>query len=192
MGERSAVRPKSGESVRQSDPGLRRPTPPSTAGRKPAARPRLQLVRTIEPAEAPKAREAGLPQPKTGRGAGQSPAVSAQRAALGKCDAFPDRDDCLMCCVVEINDDLLDEDTCKPLLGAHSGARRVPGYWQVVGQHQQAFSVVLRLRGSNLIHSREPLFHLCNTLKSYAQAGLQFTSNRMLGGVDCLVSACSK
>ena len=42
MGERSAVRPKSGESVSQSDPGLRRPTPPSTAGRKPAARPPFQ------------------------------------------------------------------------------------------------------------------------------------------------------
>ena len=43
MGERSAVRPKSGQSVSQSDPGLRRPTPPSTAGRKPAARPPFQV-----------------------------------------------------------------------------------------------------------------------------------------------------
>ena len=94
MGERSAVRPKSGKSVRQSDPGLRRPTPPSTAGRKPAARPPLQLVRTIQPAETQETREAGLAQHKTGQGAGQSPAERPQREALGTCDACPDRDDC--------------------------------------------------------------------------------------------------
>ena len=94
MGERSAVRPKSGESVRQSDPGLRRPTPPSTAGRKPAARPSSPLILAIRPAEAQETREAGLAQPKTGRGAGQGPAEIAQRAALGTCAVCADRADC--------------------------------------------------------------------------------------------------
>jgi len=82
MGERSAVRPKSGESVRQSDPGLRRPTPPITAGRKPAARPPVQfLPATDSKTKSNKVREAGLTQRKTGRGAGRSPAVLSRRAA---------------------------------------------------------------------------------------------------------------
>ena len=81
MGERSAVRPKSGQSVCESDPGLRRPTPPKTAGRKPAARP-------IQPEEI--AREAGLTQPKIRRGAGQSPAVRSQREALVTSTNQPD------------------------------------------------------------------------------------------------------
>jgi len=50
-----------------------------TAGRKPAARPPIQLKKARKQA----AREAGIPQPKIGRGAGQSPAVSPQREALG-------------------------------------------------------------------------------------------------------------
>jgi hypothetical protein len=86
MGERSAVRPKSGQSVSQSDPGLRRPTPPVTAGRKPAARPPIS-PRKPRP-NAP--REAGLPQPKIGQGAGQSPAISIHREALGASLQSPD------------------------------------------------------------------------------------------------------
>lgn len=85
MGERSAVRPKSGQSVSQSDPGLRRPTPPMTAGRKPAARPPNPILSfTPSNLESP-SREAGLPQPKTGRGTGQNPVVLTGRAAPG-CD----------------------------------------------------------------------------------------------------------
>ena len=80
MGERSAVRPKSGASVYHSDPGLRRPTTPATAGRKPEARPPALL--NPELAVAFESRAAGLSQPKTGRGAGQRPAVETQRAAL--------------------------------------------------------------------------------------------------------------
>jgi hypothetical protein len=53
MGERSAVEPKSGKTVRQSVPGLRRPTPPSTAGRKPAARPPNQSPAIQSRREAP-------------------------------------------------------------------------------------------------------------------------------------------
>jgi hypothetical protein len=83
MGERSAVRPKSGKSVRQSDPALRRPTPPSTAGRKPAARPPIQFPSATDPKVVPTAREAGGTQSKTGRGTGQSPANQARREALG-------------------------------------------------------------------------------------------------------------
>ena len=76
MDERSAVELKSGKTVHQSVPGLRRPTSPATAGRKPAARPSVFEV-------GPESRAAGLrSQPKTGRGAGQSPAVKEQRAAL--------------------------------------------------------------------------------------------------------------
>lgn len=82
MGERSAVRPKSGQSVCESDPGLRRPTPPVTAGRKPAAR----LPNTTWKANEEMAREAGLPQPKIRRGAGWNPAISTQREALGHID----------------------------------------------------------------------------------------------------------
>ena len=82
MGERSAVRPKSGQSVCESDPGLRRPTPPVTAGRKPAARPPHTQQNPVEET----AREAGLAQPKIRRGAGQSPAVSTQREALCNSD----------------------------------------------------------------------------------------------------------
>ena len=62
-GERGAVDSKSGEPVHQSGPGLRRPTPAATAGRKPEARPSPS-------------------QPKTGQGAGQSPATEPQREAL--------------------------------------------------------------------------------------------------------------
>jgi len=81
MGERSAVGPKSGESVRQSDPGLRRPTPPSTAGRKPAARPPLQFLPATNSKSKYRARAAGITQRKTGRGAGQSPVVLSRREA---------------------------------------------------------------------------------------------------------------
>lgn len=83
MGERSAVRPKSGQSVSQSDPVLRRPTPPSTAGRKPAARPPNSILSFTPPQPGLPPREAGLSQSKTGRGAGQSPAFFARRAAPG-------------------------------------------------------------------------------------------------------------
>jgi hypothetical protein len=83
MGERSAVGSKSGESVRQSDPGLRRPTTPATVGRKPAARPSSLSAVTTEFEEGSRPREAGPFQPKTGRGAGRSPALYAQREALG-------------------------------------------------------------------------------------------------------------
>jgi hypothetical protein len=79
MGERSAVRPKSGQSVSQSDPGLRRPTPPTTAGRKPAARPPVQFLPTTSNHDS---RVVNFSQHKTVRGAGQSPALFTQRAAL--------------------------------------------------------------------------------------------------------------
>jgi hypothetical protein len=81
MGERSAVRPKSGETVRQSVPALRRPTPPSTAGRKPAARPSGYFPPVIDSQDDYRPRAAGLFQRKTGRGAGQSPAIQSRRAA---------------------------------------------------------------------------------------------------------------
>jgi hypothetical protein len=57
-----------------------------TAGRKPAARPPKsnRNARTIE------ACEAGLAQPKIGRGAGWNPAVLGQREALGTCLQFPE------------------------------------------------------------------------------------------------------
>jgi hypothetical protein len=76
MGERGAAGSKSGATVHQSVPGLRQPTTPVTAGRKPAARP---------PAFYPEPRAAGLrSQPKTGRGAGQSPVIETQRGALDR------------------------------------------------------------------------------------------------------------
>lgn len=83
MGERSAVRPKSGKSVSQSDPGLRRPTPPSTAGRKPAARPSILFPSATGTKTIAIAREVVITQRKTGRGTGQSPANQARREALG-------------------------------------------------------------------------------------------------------------
>ena len=83
MGERSAVGRKSGRSVRQSDPGLRRPTPPSTAGRKPVARPPVSIPSASDVERDVLSREAGVTQRKTGRGVGQSPTVSSQREALG-------------------------------------------------------------------------------------------------------------
>jgi hypothetical protein len=76
MGERSAARLKSGESVRQSDPGLRRPTPPATSGRKPEACPALSSGGAPDPGVPFNPRVAGPSQRKTGRGAGQSPAAS--------------------------------------------------------------------------------------------------------------------
>jgi len=82
MGERDAVGPKSGPSVTQSDPGLRRPTPPPTAGRKPAARPPV-TSQGFGFDVAPESREAGLPsQHKTGRGTEQSSVGYLQREAL--------------------------------------------------------------------------------------------------------------
>ena len=83
MGERSAVEPKSGKTVRQSVPGLRRPTPPSTAGRKPAARPPNQSPPATEFLDGSSARQAGRTQRKTGRGAGQSPAIQSRCEAPG-------------------------------------------------------------------------------------------------------------
>ena len=85
MGERSAVRPKSGQSVSQSDPGLRRPTPPATVGQKPTARPPISVLSFPDPQPELPLREAEPSQPKTGRGAGQSPAVF-RREAPGKSD----------------------------------------------------------------------------------------------------------
>ena len=81
MGERSAVETKSGKSVSHSDPGLRRPTPPSTAGRKPAARPPYQFLPATDSLDASRSREAGSSQRKTGRGAGKSPAIQSRREA---------------------------------------------------------------------------------------------------------------
>jgi hypothetical protein len=81
MGERSAVETKSGKSVHQSDPGLRRPTSSATVGRKPAARPPILTASAVS-IDNPEAREVGLPQRKTGQGAGQSPAIPIQREAL--------------------------------------------------------------------------------------------------------------
>jgi hypothetical protein len=80
-GERSAVRPKSGESVSQSDPGLRRPTPPSTAGRKPVARPPVQHLPATGSKDEPRSREPGGAQRKTGRSARQSLAIQSRREA---------------------------------------------------------------------------------------------------------------
>ena len=57
-----------------------------TAGRKPAARPPISPRKARPNA----AREAGIPQPKIGQGAGQSPAISTQREALGFCLQSPD------------------------------------------------------------------------------------------------------
>jgi hypothetical protein len=82
-GERSAVRPRTGESVRQSDPELRRPTPPSTAVRKSAARPSVQFLPTTDSKDDSRPRAAGLSQRKTGRGAGWNPAIQFRREAPG-------------------------------------------------------------------------------------------------------------
>ena len=62
-GERSAVGSKSGLTGSQSGPALKQPTPAVTAGRNPAARPSPL-------------------QRKTGRGAGQSSALTREREAL--------------------------------------------------------------------------------------------------------------
>ena len=95
MGERSAVQPKSGESVRQSDPGLRRPTPPSTAGRKPAARPPIQIPPVSDSKGNSRPREAGGSQRKTGRGAGWNPAIQSRRAAPGSFTPMAESDSAL-------------------------------------------------------------------------------------------------
>jgi hypothetical protein len=69
-----------------------------------------------------------------------------------------DRHNCLMSRIVEIYDDFLDKYPSEPLLGAHCGTGSIPGRWQIVGQHHQAFPVDLGPRGSILIHSGESLF----------------------------------
>jgi hypothetical protein len=72
-GERSAVCSNSGKTVHQSVPGLKRPTPSPTGGRKPSARPsRLQ--------------------PKTGRGAEQRSASEIEREALETSSPSADRE----------------------------------------------------------------------------------------------------
>jgi hypothetical protein len=81
MGERSAVRPKSGLSVSQSDPGLRRPTLPLTVGRKPAARHPIPICSFSSSKIVSTPRKPGPSQSKTGRGAWQSPAVQFRREA---------------------------------------------------------------------------------------------------------------
>jgi hypothetical protein len=89
MGERSAVRPKSGKTVRQSVPALRRPTPPSTAGRKPVARPPIQSSRVTVAEGNSRPREAADTQRKTGRGEGRSPAIQSRREAPGSLSDLP-------------------------------------------------------------------------------------------------------
>jgi len=81
MGERSAVEPKSGETVRQSVPALIRPTPPSTAGRKPAARPPCDFPPAPNSKNDFRSCAVTGVQRKTGRGAGQSPAIQSRRDA---------------------------------------------------------------------------------------------------------------
>jgi hypothetical protein len=84
LGERSAVDSNSGQSVHQSDPGLRRPTPPVRDGRKPSARPRSS--------DSLESREAGLSQRKTGRGAGRSLAIEIEREVLDTSSTSAKRD----------------------------------------------------------------------------------------------------
>lgn len=81
MGERNAVGTKSGKSVSHSDPGLRRPTLPSTVGRKPKARPPTHPLPIPETDIQAGSREAAGSQRKNGRGSGQSPAIRARRTA---------------------------------------------------------------------------------------------------------------
>ena len=84
MGERNAVGTKSGKSVSHSDPGLRRPTLPSTVGPKPTARPSIQfLPNTDSNLQSGYSREVAGSQRKNGRGSGQSPAIRARREAPG-------------------------------------------------------------------------------------------------------------
>jgi len=68
----------------QSVPGLRRPTPPSTAGRKPVARPPLPIHLTPNSTQAHPAREAGGTQHKTGgaRGIASQFSPAKHRAPL--------------------------------------------------------------------------------------------------------------
>ncbi len=73
-GEHSAVDSKSGEPVHQSGPGLKRPTPPLTGGRKSPARPSASL------------------QPKTGRGPGWNPGIEIEREALDTTSPSDDRE----------------------------------------------------------------------------------------------------
>jgi hypothetical protein len=74
MGERGAVESSSGASVDHYDPGLRRPTSPETAGRKPAARPPIY-------------------QPKSGQRFGDGvPDIEPQREALGSLSTRGDRE----------------------------------------------------------------------------------------------------
>lgn len=101
MGERSAVRPQSGKTVRQSVPALRRPTPPSTAGRKPAARPPIQFPPATVPEADCRSREAAGTQRKTGRGAGRSPAIQSRREAP---DSFMSPDQSSSCLPYSLDD----------------------------------------------------------------------------------------
>jgi hypothetical protein len=81
MDKRSAVGSKFGEMVRQSVPGLRRPTPPSTTGRKPAARPSFSSYSATVSRDSIQPRVAGSTQRIASRNAEQSPAV------LSRCEA---------------------------------------------------------------------------------------------------------
>jgi len=73
-GERGAVGSNFGPSVDHSDPKLRRPTSPATAGRKPAARPPIS-------------------QHKSGQGFGDGvPDIKSQREALGSLSPSGDRE----------------------------------------------------------------------------------------------------
>jgi hypothetical protein len=73
---------------------MRRPTPPPTAGRKPAARPPVHSQGSgFGVGAAIKLREAGLPhQPKTGRGTEQSSVEYLQREALDSCQTSDPRE----------------------------------------------------------------------------------------------------
>ena len=97
MGERNAVGTKSGKSVSHSDPGLRRPTLPSTVGRKTTARPPTHSFPVPAGDIQPDTREAAGSQHKNGRGSGQSPASRARRTAPGSFTPLEQPDAILPC-----------------------------------------------------------------------------------------------
>jgi len=82
MGEWSAVKLKPGESVSESAPGLRRPIPPSPAGRKLTARLQDPSLSPAESRDGFPPRASSRTQRKTGRGAGQQSGIQSQSAEM--------------------------------------------------------------------------------------------------------------
>jgi hypothetical protein len=83
----------------------------------------------------------------------------------------------LMGSIVEVNHDLLDQDSCEPLPGTVVRTRRIPRGRQIVRQRQQAGTINLRARSSVSVQTVQALLKLRDSLQRHIPPCFQFAGN---------------